>query len=158
PANKVLVSALVDTSVRERDAYRQGRPHPHDRVQKPLGAQAAKELCEILANDKNADRRAGAATVLCMMVQDAKSAENALKNAIKDAHRGVRLYAADAYWLVTNDARTPMPVILAGLKEKDMRLRQRAAQVIAEMGKEASHAVPQLIAALRDQNDQVAGS
>jgi HEAT repeat protein len=66
--------------------------------------------------------------------------------------------ARPAYWLVTNDARAPMPVLLAGLKEKDMQLRQRAAQVIAEVGKEASPALPQLIAAMKDQNDQVTGS
>jgi HEAT repeat protein len=51
-----------------------------------------------------------------------------------------------------------MPVLLAGLKEKDLRLRQHTAQVIAEMGKEASHAVPQLIALMKDQDDQVTGS
>jgi HEAT repeat protein len=48
-------------------------------------------------------------------------------------------------------------VLLAALKEKDVTLRQLAAEVVAEMGKEASHAVPQLIALLKDQDDRVAG-
>jgi HEAT repeat protein len=134
-----------------------GRPHPHDRVQKPLGGPAVKELCDILANDKEADRRAGAAIVLGSMVQDPKGAENALKNAMKDADTRVRFHAADAYWLVTNDSRSSMPVLLATLKDKDMGLRRLAAGVIAEMGKEASHSLPQLVAALKDQDDSAAG-
>jgi HEAT repeat protein len=157
PANKLLVTALVDMYGRERGPYaRIGRPHRHERNQKPLGPQAVKELCEILANDKDADRRAGAAIVLGTMVQDPKGAADALKNAMKDADPCVRLQAADSYWLIANDARTPIPVLLAGLKEKDMGLRQYAAQVVAEMGKEATHVVPQLVAALKGQDDQTA--
>jgi HEAT repeat protein len=157
PANKMLVAALVDVHGRERDLYRKGRPRPNDRNQKPLGAQAVKELCDILANDKEADRRAGAAIVLGTMVQDTKSAESALKNAMKDAVPRVRLHAADAYWLVTKDSRTPIPVLLAVLKNKDMELRRFAAQVVVEMGKEASHALPQLLEGLKDQDEQTAG-
>src|SRR5262249_28554660 len=57
PANKMLVSALVDVRGRERDLDRRiGRPDPRDREQKPLGAPAIKELCAVLANDKEADR------------------------------------------------------------------------------------------------------
>jgi HEAT repeat protein len=158
PGNKMLVSALVDVHGRQHNPDRRvGRPHPHDRVQKPLGAPAVKELCDILANDKEPDRRAGAAIVLGTMVQDPKGAENALKNAMKDAEPRVRLHAADAYWLVTKDSRTPMPVLLAALTDKDVMLRQLAAQVVAEMGKEASHALPQLIALLKDKDDRLAG-
>src|SRR5262249_2747871 len=114
PANKVLVSALVDNA-RERDLW----IGPQHARQRPLGARVVKELCEILANDKDAGRRAGAATVLGTMVQDAKSAEEALKIAMKDAHPRVRLHAADAYWLVTTETKTPMPVLLSALKDKD---------------------------------------
>jgi HEAT repeat protein len=153
PANKVLVSALVDNA-RERDLW----IGPQHARQMPLGAQVVKELCEILANDKDAGRRAGAARVLGTMVQDAKSAEEALKSAMKDAHPRVRFYAANAYWLVMMETNTPMSVLLATLKEKDIRLRQEAAQVIAEMGKEASPAIPQLVAALKDQDDRVAAT
>jgi HEAT repeat protein len=160
PANKQLVSALVDVNGRERDSFRRigRRPYPNERNQKPLGAPAVKELTEILANDKDADRRAGAAIVLGTMVQDAKSADKALKNAMKDAHPRVRFLAADAYWMVMNETTTPMPVLLATLKDKDINLRQEAAQVIAEMGKEVSHALPQLLEALKDQDDRVAAA
>jgi HEAT repeat protein len=155
----MLVSALVDVRGRERDLDRRiGRPDPRDREQRPLGPQAIKELCAVLANDKEADRRAGAAIVLGTMVRDAKSAEDALKNALKDPDPRVRLRAADAYWLVTNETRTPMPVLLASLKDKDIGLRRFAAQIVAGMGKEASHALPQLLEALKDQDDRVAGS
>src|SRR5262249_16238968 len=130
PANKMLVSALVDVRGRERDPDRRiGRPDPRDREQKPLGPPAIKELCDVLANDKEADRRAGAAIVLGTMVRDAKSAEDALKKALKDPDPRVRLLAADAYWLVTNETRTPMPVLLAALKDKDIGLRRYAAPV-----------------------------
>jgi HEAT repeat protein len=157
PANKQLVSALVDVNGRERDSFRRvGQRRPNDRNQKPLGAAAVKELSEIMANDKDADRRAGAAIVLGTMVQDAKSAEPALKNAMKDAHPRVRFHAADAYWMVMKETRTAMPVLLAVLKDKDISLRQEAAQVIAEMGKDVTHALPQLITALKDQDDRVA--
>jgi HEAT repeat protein len=158
PANKMLVSALVDVHGRERDPYRRmGRPYPNERIEKPLGATATAELCAILANDKKADRRAGAAIVLGTMVQDPKAAENALKNAMKDAEPRVRFHAADAYWLVTNDSRTPMPVLLASLRDKDVRLRRVAAGVVAEMGKDASPALPQLVGALKDQDESAAG-
>jgi HEAT repeat protein len=153
PPNKMLVSALVDVNGRERV----GRPSRFDKTRKPLGAQALKELCDILANDKDADRRAGAAIVLGTMVQDAKDAEKALKNAMKDANPRVRLLAADAYWLVMNDTKTPMPVMLAALKDKDISLRQWAAQDIAEMGKEATHAAPHLVKFLKDQDEPVTG-
>jgi HEAT repeat protein len=156
PANKLLVSALVDVQGRERNPDRRiGRPQPGGRAQKPLGAPVIKELCAILANDKEPDRRAGAAIVLGTMVQDAKSAENDLKTAMKDADPRVRLLAADAYWLVTSETRTPMPVLLAALKNKDVTLRQHAAQVVSEMGKEASHAVPQLVEVLKDQDYEI---
>jgi HEAT repeat protein len=159
PANKMLVSALVDVNGRERDLDRRiGRLARRDREQKPLGAPAIKELCAILSNDKEADRRAGAAIVLGTMVRDAKSAEDALKNALKDADLRVRLHAADAYLLVTNETRTPMPVLLAALKDKDIGLRGYAAQIVAGMGKEASPALPQLLEALKDQDDRVAGT
>jgi HEAT repeat protein len=159
PANKMLVSALVDVRGRERDLDRRiGRPDPRGREQKPLGPPAIKELCAVLANDKEADRRAGAAIVLGTMVRDAKSAEDALKNALKDADPRVRIYAADAYWLVTNETRTPMPVLLAALKDKDIGIRRYAAQIVAGMGKEGSPALPQLLEALKDQDDRVAGS
>jgi HEAT repeat protein len=159
PANKMLVSALVDVRGRERDLDRRiGRPDPRDREQKPLGPPAIKELCAVLANDKEADRRAGAAIVLGTMVRDAKSAEDALKNALKDTDPRVRLHVADAYLLVTNETRTPMPVLLAALKDKDIGLRRFAAQIVAGMGKEASPALPQLLEALKDQDDRVAGS
>jgi HEAT repeat protein len=153
--NKVLVSALADLYGRERDWYRRGRGFPG---QESLGRQAVPELTAILANDKDAERRAGAALVLGSMVQNAKSAETALKNAFKDAESRVGLCAADAYWLVTKDSRTPMPVLLASLEHRDTRLRQHAAQIIAEMGREASHAVPQLIPALKDSDVRVAAS
>jgi HEAT repeat protein len=156
PANKQLVSALVDVNGRERDSYRRiGQRRHNDRNQKPLGAPAVKELSDILANDKDADRRAGAAIVLGTMVQDAKNAEPALKNAMKDASPRVRFHAADAYWMVMKDTRTTMPVLLAVLKDKDINLRQEAAQVIAEMGKDVAHALPQLLDALKDQDDRV---
>jgi HEAT repeat protein len=155
PTNKQLVSALVDVNGRKRDPY--WRPGRFDKTRKPLGPQAAKELRDILANDKDADRRAGAAIVLGTMVQDAKDAEKALKNAMKDANPRVRLLAADAYWLAMNDTKTPMPVMLAALKDKDVSLRQWAAQDIAEMGKEATHAAPHLVEFLKDQDEAVAG-
>jgi HEAT repeat protein len=138
PANKVLVSALVDTYGQERrhDRGIPARPRLDNRTPRPLGAQAVKELCDILANDQDADRRAGAAIVLGTMVQDAKGATDALKNAMKDAHPRVRVQAADSYWRIANEARTPLPVLLAGLKDKDLWLRYCAAQVIGEMGKE----------------------
>src|SRR5262249_1472238 len=149
PTNKMLVSALVDVHGRDSSVDRlTSRPSARERAQKPLGAPVIKELCSILVNDKEADRRAGAAIVLGTMVQDAKSAESALETAMKDAEPRVRLQAADACWMVSKQTRTPMPVLLALLKEKDARLRQRAAQVVAEMGKEASFAVPQLVEAL----------
>jgi HEAT repeat protein len=157
PENKVLVSALVDTYGQERrhDRGIPARPRRDNGTPRPLGAQAVKELCDILANDQDADRRAGAAIVLGTMVQGPKGATDALKNAMKDAHPRVRLQAADAYWRIANEARTPLPVLLAGLKDKDPRLRYYAAQVIGEMGKEASPALPQLIAALKEQDAQV---
>jgi HEAT repeat protein len=158
PANKMLVSALVDVHGRERDLDRRiGQMRPSDRNQKPLGGPAVKELSEILANEKDADRRVGAAIILGTMVQDAKSAEDALKNALKDADPRVRLHAAHAYLVVTNETRTPMPVLLAALKDKDIALRRYAAQILAGMGKEASPALPQLLEALKDQDDGVAG-
>src|SRR5262249_50826271 len=130
PANKVLVSALVDRYGKERGPDRRiGRPHRDTRAPKPLGAQAVKELCDSLANDQEADRRAGAAIVLGTMLQTPRGAENALKSALKDTHPRVRLQAADAYWRIANDARTPLPVLLAGLKDKDPGLRHYAAQV-----------------------------
>jgi HEAT repeat protein len=159
PTNKMLVSALVNVRGRERDPDRRiGRPDPRDRQQKPLGPPAIKELCAVLANGKEADRRAGAAIVLGTMVRDAKSAEDALKNALKDTDPRVRLYAADSDWLVMNETRTPMPVLLAALKDKDIGLRRYAAQIVAAMGKDASPALPQLLEALKNQDDRVAGS
>jgi HEAT repeat protein len=152
PENKVLVPALVDVCGRVGDRdWSFARREP----QIALGAQAVKDLSEILANDKNAERRAGAAIVFGAMVRDGQSAETALKNALKDADPRVGLCAADAYWLVSKDSRTPMPLLLASLKQKDARLRRHAAQVIAAMGKEASHAVAQLIPALKESDLQV---
>src|SRR5262249_22564201 len=150
--NKVLVSALVELYGRERDWYRRGRGFGN---QESLGRRAIPELTAILANDKNAERRAGAAIVLGIVGPDAKAVETALMSAFKDSEPRVRFHAVDAYWLVTKDSRTPMPVLLAGLKLEDSRLRQNAAQVIAEMGKEASHAAAELIPALKDSDVQV---
>jgi HEAT repeat protein len=156
PDNKALLSALVGQHSKRHDddpkLYYRTRP---DEARKPLGPPVIKELSAILLHDKLADRRVGAAVVLGTMVRNAAPAGADLKAALKDEDARVRLHAAEAYWLVTKDSRTPMPEILSSLRDKNAGQRRRAAEIIAAMGKDASHAVPQLVEILKERDERV---
>jgi HEAT repeat protein len=179
-ANKHLLPALVELLAEEKR-----EPHVRDdaRRQDPwfvntIGQPAIDGLLALL-RDKDPGRRAGAALALGYLGEAAARSTPELKEALQDGQPRVRLYAAEALWRVGGDATPLLPVLTTALKEKDSRLRRAAVQVLGQMAQgvrqpdrdnrprrpgpqpadektpAVKEAVPALVAALDDPEEEI---
>lgn len=153
PASKRLPSALADTL---GQVYRNRHPirYAQRTDKKPLGTDAAKVLMDILTSDGSPERRVGAIAGLALLVQEPERASKVLRGALNDDDARVRLYAAEALWLIHRDAGLVVPILIDGLKEKDSA--QQALMLVQELGPAAKDAVPALIDLVRGPDENLA--
>jgi HEAT repeat protein len=179
-ANRHLLPALVELLAEEKR-----EPHVRDDARRQdtwfvntIGQPAIDGLLTLL-RDKDPGRRAGAALALGYLGQAAARSTPELKEALQDGQPRVRLYAAEALWRVGGDATPLLPVLTTALKEKDSRLRRGAVQVLGQMAQgirqpdrdnrprrpgpepagetapAVKEAVPALVAALDDPDEEI---
>jgi HEAT repeat protein len=142
PAVPILIKLLRDdvTSVRRRAAEALGR----------LGDKVAPEAVEplmIAMDDWLHPVREEAVLALGNFGALAKPALPKLKKAAASKKSSVRPEAALSFWKLTGDTDFVLPILREYLVDGD--LEWEAAQVMAEMGPAAKAAVPDLIAALK---------
>ena len=135
PRAKTAVPALIQTL-----------QHPEAEV-RTVAAEAlsqigpdAKEAVDVLAlalKDRDSDVRTQAAWALGEIGPQAKDAAGALTAALKDIDPWVRVDAAFALWKI-NGSTSGVSTLAGALKDGDRLLRRRAADVLAEMGPDAS--------------------
>jgi len=114
------------------------------------GPQATAELATLLA-DKDSAVRYWAATGLLTLGPEAKTAEQALQKALADPVPNVRLAAAEALCRLGRE-KDALPVITAGLRDKDERVRLQAGIVLSALGELGRDATPDMKAALARKN------
>jgi HEAT repeat protein len=164
----VLVAALKDASpeVRQRAAEALAKPpapsgaagasHAAAADAKPPEApwQSIVDALTAALKDENASVRAKAATTLVTYAQDAKSSAHALVAALKDANSIVRRKAAEALYHTGAD-KSFAPALLAALDENGPQGFAGVMRALGQMGPDAKQAVPQLLAAVQDEDSWV---
>jgi HEAT repeat protein len=90
--------------------------------------------------------RAQAAEALGLIGAEAREAIPALREALHDPDRDLRIAAAAALWRVEGDPATVPPVLLAALRGQDALVPQRALETLGRLGPWARAAIP----AIRD--------
>jgi len=108
------------------------------------------KLIELLS-DKDSAVRYWAATGLLALDAGAKPAEQALRKALADPAPNVCFAAAEALCRLGRE-KDALPVITAGLRDKDERVRLQAAIVLSALGELARAATPDIKAALGRKN------
>ncbi|MCC6420184.1 MAG: HEAT repeat domain-containing protein [Gemmataceae bacterium] len=100
--------------------------------------------------------RYNAADLLVRLGPVGKFAAPALRELLQDREARVRVKAAEALWAVERPTvRTLLPVLLAGLKEKEPLVRINALVVLGRMGSAAKPALPVIGQALTDRDTAV---
>jgi HEAT repeat protein len=100
--------------------------------------------------------RFNSACVLLELGPVAKFAIPALHEALQDKVPRVRVKVAEALWRIERPpVRVLLPVLLDGLKEKEVPVRINALAVLGRMGSGAKAAAPEIIKALQDKDEDV---
>lgn len=140
PMVPALIGALKDKEavVRQHAALTLGK----------LGTKHSKDAVPALAEGlKDADLRMQAACALAKL-----EALDEMTKALKDPDEGVRLEIVCAMKMMGKDTIEPLASVL---QDKSADVRVNAAAALMARGKSASAALPQLIAALKDNDDAV---
>ena len=153
PADNLMIKELDDETVRPITiGFLVGR-----------GVEAVPLLIRAL-QDENPDRRQGAAVAIGRMALLAQGdslqmlrdqAIPALRDAVRDEDKRVRVQAALAIWRVNRDAKEAVPTLVALLQVHDTRVFYHAADALGRIGPQAKDAVPVLIAHLDDENTNI---
>src|SRR5579871_2606609 len=100
--------------------------------------------------------RLKAVTVLCKLGKVGRFAVPQLREALSDKDGRVRVKAVEALWQIEPPSpETVLPVLRAGLRDRDPAVRASVPAVIALIGKPARPAFPALVLALRDKDINV---
>ncbi len=158
PASAVASGDLLDrlshgtVSVRRNAAAALGNIGPD------IGPEAAARLIRVVEEEFTAPVREEAVIALGKLKPYAKDSVPVLRKVVADPQFRAPTHAARALWLLTGDPGEAIPTLVRSLD--DLTHFQHAAEVLAEMGPEASPAVERLIAALaeRDPDDRIAAA
>src|SRR5437773_11727447 len=106
--------------------------HEAVRAIKSFGKQAVPDLARLLNPSEEKTLRIWVAFTLGEIGPEAKGAAEALRGALKDPDLTVRIHSAQALWKVTQDTKEALPVVLAGLDDRDPRVVLLSADIAAQ--------------------------
>jgi HEAT repeat protein len=115
-----------------------------------IGGAESVPSCLTALGDKDALVRAEALENLSWLGAEAQPALPALREALRDVDPYVRVYAAEALWRIDPKAEIDLHVLLEVLGGPKAGPRAAAASVLGSLGHRAEPAIPDLVAALRN--------
>jgi HEAT repeat protein len=151
PQARGAYPALLHVSKNDGDAnVRLSASQALDRIGRPTTADLPTLLLGL--NDPRADYRAAVAQTLTWVVTpDSRSAVKPLRSALGDPDPRVKLFAAQALWLVTRQTDDVLKVFRDALNDRtDASIRSAGAHALAMVGNAAKPAAPDLRKALTD--------
>jgi HEAT repeat protein len=123
------------------------------------GAEAKEPIAALrdLLSHKESSARRDAASALGDLGVAAKGILPDLAHLLKDPDGGVRSAAAYAVARIKSAeaVRASVEIMLPGLGDKEVRVRQEAARFLGQLGPDAKAAIPALTKALRDEDEEV---
>jgi HEAT repeat protein len=146
-AGRALVEALRQADPGYKDLFL--HYHLSTALQR-LGPEVIADLAKLL-KEKNRGVRLKAVEILREFGPAAKPALPALLQALQDKDDAVAVAVAEAVWHIGQRKET-RAVLRRALKSKNSTVRQQAASILRQMGKQARDAVPSLLEAAKDSN------
>lgn len=122
----------------------------------PLARATYPTLSELTKDDQpDEGLRRAAAETLKKIGRPGKTDAHSLINALEHPHAGFRASVAVSLWLLNRDAKPAVPALSKRLSDVDENVRSTAAIALAAIGPDAAEAVPDLIAALKQKDDEL---
>ncbi len=152
-AYPVLLGVILEGSTPE--TLRLAAEKARDQLGQP-GPGDLPRLLEDLRNPRADFRRAAAQALTWAVNPSTRQAVAPLEKALEDDNEGVRVFAAQALYLVTRQGVKVLPVLRSLLRQSpDPEVRHGAAFALAQLGTDARPALPDLLAALEDSSLRV---